>query len=109
MLLDTYDVDDVFTDADTTFLDMEMGRNDTPMDFASRLMKSSLRFGGVYTKAQLLPILFGGLPENLRGVLREAWQCKVVSNVESTSSQDPDQCKNIRIALVRTYEKSSAR
>lgn len=66
----TYNADEVFSDSDVNLHHMTMARNDTLTIFAAQFMNSSLRFGGVDTKAQFLPIFIGGLPENLRGVLR---------------------------------------
>lgn len=44
-LLDTYTLDEVFNDAETTLRDIRMARTDAPMTFAVRMMKPSLRFG----------------------------------------------------------------
>lgn len=71
LLLDTYGVDKVFDDVDATLRQIAMVKTNNPTTFAARLTKSSLRFGVVYTKSQLVPIFVGGLPENLRGVVRQ--------------------------------------
>lgn len=64
-LLETYATNEVLVNTNKTLHDMRMARNNTLTTFAVRLMKWSLGFAGIYSKAQLLLIFFGGLQENL--------------------------------------------
>lgn len=68
-LLDTYASNKILADADAILRDMKMARTDTPTNFEVCLMKCPLRFGGVYTKVQLLSDMvydkLASLAENL--------------------------------------------
>lgn len=64
-LLGTYTADQELAYSNSALHDMNMTRTDTRTTFGSRLTKSSLRFGQVYTKAQLVQIFVGRLPENI--------------------------------------------
>lgn len=66
-LLNNNVVDEVLTDTDRTLCNMGITITDTSTSFIFRIMKSSLCFGVVYSKSQILPILVGGRLENLCG------------------------------------------
>lgn len=79
LFLDTHAVNEFLVDADATLRDMWMEITGIPPLLVAFLMNSSLHFGVVYIKAQLVPINVGSLPEILRGVVFQ--KISVTSNI----------------------------
>lgn len=70
-LLDIYALDDVIDEARAAHQDLKKKHSETPTKPAATLMSNSFRFSRVYTKLHRQPLLIAGIPENLRGMVRQ--------------------------------------